>query len=187
MPIRKNKISYKIDLTKQLKRVPKKDKKKAATVFAEALRDGIVDYCEKQRSPVSGFGAFQKLSSEYKKTKLAAGEPPVPNLWLAGNMLPSIEAVGTQSSAEIKITDRLQKLKSYNHNVGDTLPQRPFIPDDENDGKFKASILKRAREAIKKFEAPQKKPARKKQDDRPRQRLSELRAAIESIELEDIT
>jgi hypothetical protein len=36
--------------------------------------------------------------------------------------------VGT-NKIKVGIFDKKQAVKSYNHNVGDTLPRRPFIPN----------------------------------------------------------
>jgi len=40
----------------------------------------------------------------------------------------------------------VERLKAYNHNVGDTLPKRQFIPAPNK--KFKTSIRKKANSAI---------------------------------------
>lgn len=182
MPIRKNKIRYRIDLKEKLKDVRPGKRKEAARAFGEALRDKMFEFMDNENSPVSGRRRFRKLTDGYRKRKLEQGASPKPDLKLSNAMRRSIKVNAKKSEVELAITDSLQKKKAYNHNVGDTLPRRQFIPDDN--GKFKRDIINAANKSIKKYIDPQK--ARRKKT-KKRRKISDLRKAAQGIELEDIT
>lgn len=156
MPIRKRKISYKLNLEKELENVKPGKRKQAAKEFGEALKNGILRATRKQKSPVSGQNKYKKLSKDYKKFKTKQGKAPVPNLRLEKEMLPSIRIDATKNGVELKITDRVEKLKAFNHNTGDTVPKRKFIPDDSKDEKFKRNVLSDAKKSLKKYIKPKK-------------------------------
>ena len=102
--------------------------------------NSILDYVGEAKSPVSGGKYKAKLSPEYAKEKGTT----LANLDLNGDMLSSLEFVPLSLTKdkivlEVGIFDEDQAIKSYNHNKGDTLPQRQFIPDKGE--KFKKDIL----------------------------------------------
>ena len=69
---------------------------------------------------------FVEYSKEYAKEKgVARGSV---DMWLKGDMLPSINHTAKQDgTVKVEVTGKKNKLKSYNHNIGDTLPKRSFF------------------------------------------------------------
>jgi hypothetical protein len=134
MPISLDEIEY--DFLPDLSDVPDQLKDEALNDIGEFLIDSILDYVSRSISPVNG-GSFQaKLSREYAERE---GKSRA-NLDLNGDMLDSLGFGVIGETIKIMITDKDQIPKAYNHNVGDTLPQRQFIPDD--DQTFKSDILR---------------------------------------------
>ncbi len=149
MPISETEFSYTMEL--DTTGVPDDDKEIALTEAGSEIIEQIKSYLDKQTTPVSG-GSYKKgLSKEYKKKKQAAGEPGIANLKLTGAMLSDFEVDATKSTITFKLNDDTQIKKAYNHNTGDTLPQREFLPDDASDGKFKPNVLKGAKAVIETF------------------------------------
>lgn len=135
MPITKRKTSYFLDLSKKLEGLSKTQKTKAKNEVAEFVVSKIQDDTQKKKSPVTG-DQFEPLSKVYKKFKKAQGKGGNADLFLDGLMLGDIDAKNKSDGVEFKITDKLSKLKSHNHNLGVTLPRRPFIPNDAKKGKY---------------------------------------------------
>ena len=138
MPIEKNKISFTLDLTEQIKKVPKEKRKEVTELIGITLVDSISEYTGRGNSPVS--------KGEYKK-KMADGKT-TSDLYETGAMLGNFKVNGLMNKVRIEITKNKEKLKSYNHNTGDTLPVRKFLPDDTKEEKFKPAIMKRVKEII---------------------------------------
>jgi len=144
MPIKKNKISFTLDLTDRLKKVKPSKRKETAELIGITLIDSMGEFLDRSTSPVSK-GLFKKtLSKAYKKL---TGKTKA-DLQLSGDMLGDLQVDAFKDRVTIKITDREEKLKSFNHNTGDTLPVRKFLPDDANNEKFKPAIMKRVAEII---------------------------------------
>lgn len=152
MPISLDEMSYTLKLDK-LKEVPASKRKEAKELIGLTVKQMIVDYLDRGTSPVSG-GSYQKtLSKEYKKKKLAQGKSGIADLDLEGDMLGNLKFTTSGPSDEInfKLSKKTEILKGYNHNVGDTLPQREWLPDDEVDGQFKPAIRNAIDEIIDGF------------------------------------
>lgn len=118
--------------------------------IAEIILGEIENHTRAGISPVDG-GEFAELSEKYKKKKQAMGKGGEPDLHLKNEMINSIKTFFKQDSVEFAITDSKQKKKAYNHNVGDTVPQRPFLPDDTKKGdqsKFAPDIINAINEAL---------------------------------------
>jgi hypothetical protein len=134
MPISLDGIEYTFD--PDLEGVPDSDKDAALNDIGEFIIDSILEYVSQSKTPVAG-GSFQKkLSSKYAEREGKTNA----NLDLNGDMLNSLGFEIDGESLKILIKDNDQVPKSYNHNVGDTLPRRQFIPDD--DQTFKSDILR---------------------------------------------
>lgn len=83
-------------------------------------------------SPVTG-GKFQSYKNKtYAKKKQKLTGSTVPDLHLKDNMIESIHAGFKENSIDFKITDPLEKKKSFNHNTGDTVRKRQHIPNDSD-------------------------------------------------------
>ena len=151
MPISLSEFSYTMELDTE--GVPENDKEIALTEAGSQIIEQIRSYLDKQTTPVSG-GSYKKgLSKVYKKKKQAMGQPGIANLKLTGAMLNDFEVDATKSTITFKLDDETQIKKAYNHNTGDTLDQREFLPDDTSNGKFKPNVLKSAKAVIESFKS----------------------------------
>ena len=153
MQIEEKKIRYTVDLTEELdKRNVKPHKRKEATRTAgeEALKN-ILQYTESQRSSVTGDKWQGLTSKKYKDLKKEMGKGSKANLRLNEDMLPSLGVESNRKSFTIKITDPVEKKKAYNHNTGDTLPKRQFLPDDDKKERFHEKIEKRYKKQLDKY------------------------------------
>ena len=156
MPIQKNKISYLLDLEKKLEKIPRSKRSAAKNAVGEFILSKIDELTQREISPVTG-EKFEPLSPEYKDAKKAQGKGTKANLVLNDIMLSSTHFVNKQNGIEIKIVDGLEKKKAHNHNLGVTLPKRPFIPDDTKaTGKFakfdKELVMSGVDKILKEFE-----------------------------------
>lgn len=151
MPIKKNKISYKLDLEDffESNNIKPSKRKELSELAGATLLGEVLAYLDRGITPVSKGQYKKSLSPEYKKVKKKKGGSGIADMQLSDDMLNSIQINPSTSGVEIKIADTLQKKKAYNHNKGDTLPQRQWLPDDELDETFKATIIKRVKDTIK--------------------------------------
>lgn len=129
MPITKRKISYNLDLQDDLDGLSKKEKTDAKRRIAEYILSEIENHTQAGVSPVTG-GEFKRLSKNYAKRKKKLVGNSDPDLHLHDKMINSIRAEIKQESIDFRITE--EKPKAFNHLVGDTLPKRQFLPNDED-------------------------------------------------------
>ena len=162
MPIKKEDVSFTYDVNKHLKGVPENDREDAANDAGEAALEKISEYMEKRRSPVKGKNKnFDELSTKYAKIKQKRVGNKKPNLRLTGELLESLDVEADDNSFTLRVTGSDNNIqKSYNHNVGDTVPKRQFLPNDANNEQLKGDVVKAIKDAIKKYKKPTKtKPA----------------------------
>lgn len=107
-------------------------KKEAGNIYVEEINNHL----DKSSSPVSG-GKYKALKKD--------GTPS--RLFEDGDMRSQITFEEKKNGVEVGIFDDGEALKGFNHNQGDTLPRRQFIP--EKDQTFKLKIEKRVRGAIR--------------------------------------
>ena len=157
MPINKQKVSFTYNLGSLLEDVPDEDREDAAFDAGNAALDAVKGYMEGSSSPVKGEGKFKALSKDYKKKKRKIAGNDKANLKLFGDLDEAMEIDADINSFTISIRDDNTE-KAYNHNVGDTLPKRQFIPDDSRGETFKRSVVKKIKEQISKYK---KKPKRR--------------------------
>lgn len=94
--------------------------------IANAVIQKIVDRTQSGKS-LSG-KAFVKYSPDYLKVRKSAGLGAEVDLTFSGEMLNSITTVKeTSNKIVLGWDDETQSAKAYNHNTGDTLPQREFF------------------------------------------------------------
>lgn len=119
----------------------KADTKKALEEIADYVKTEILRHVGDGVSPVQG-GKFKRgLSPAYKKLKESMSSAGFANLELTGAMLDALEAnITDDGKIEVGIFDSDQVEKARNHNEGDTLPQRQFIPNEGE--KFKQPIMR---------------------------------------------
>lgn len=158
MPINKNEVSFTYDLDELLEDVPIEDREDAAYEAGNIALDAVKSYMSKQSSPVKGEGKFKSLSKDYKKIKQKVAGNKKANLKLYGNLDESMELEADDSSFTISIRPD-NAGKAYNHNVGDTLPKRQFLPDDANGETFKRNVVSKIKQEIKKYKKTKTLPA----------------------------
>ena len=149
MPITKDETRYKVNLDKELDGLSDSFKAEASEIAGQAVLDKLKEYVGKQQSPVSGQGKYKALSSDYKKFKRKTVGNGKANLSLFGDLLESIDVDADIDGFELVIDDPTEVLKSYNHNKGDTIPKRQFIPEDTQ--KFKRDIIKSYEKKLQEF------------------------------------
>jgi hypothetical protein len=137
MAINLSEVSFDFDIP-NFDEVPEEVRQELVDEIGEYLLDSILDYVGESKTPVAG-GEFKKeLSDAYKKISGKNNS----NLDFTGSMLDSLEIIPDYDSGVITIGifDPDEAPKAYNHQVGDTLPVRQFIP---NEGELlKAEILR---------------------------------------------
>lgn len=137
--ISKEEVSYLFELP-GFDDIPEESKAELLDDVGEYLVESILDYVGSAKTPVAGGSYDSTLSDSYAKYHKAGDT--LANLDLNGDMLSALTFEPDYETGTIKIGifDEGQAIKAYNHNVGDTLPQRQFIP--EEDQLFKAEILR---------------------------------------------
>ena len=67
MPLEKNEVSYKLNLSDLLEDVPELEREDAAYEAGEVALEKITEYMDRRKSPVKGnYGNFKALSSDLK-------------------------------------------------------------------------------------------------------------------------
>lgn len=141
MPITQDEVSKEIKLNIP-DDVPEKlaedIKKEVGDFIIESILSSVADSV----SPVDGGKFEKKLSKAYAEE---TGKT-FANLDLNGDMLNSLVSRVTDKGVEVGIFDSSQTPKAFNHNTGDTLPQRQFIPSARQ--KFDADIMAGVNEIV---------------------------------------
>jgi hypothetical protein len=143
MPISQDQVTKEVDLNlpSGLSSSVAKDIKEEVGDF---IKVSILDYVGDGKSPVTGrpFKALNKGYAEEEK-----GGRRLANLDLNGDMLNALESKVTSDGVEVGIFDSGQSPKAFNHNQGDTLPRRQFIPEPKQ--KFVGDIERGINEIVK--------------------------------------
>lgn len=150
MAITQDEVSYDFFLPEDILEDLSEDKRQALIdEVGEYLLDSILDYVGEAKTPVKG-GKFKATLNQAYADREKAGDNAA-NLDLNGDMLNALEIKADYESGKITIGifDEGQTPKAYNHNVGDTLPKRQFIPDEGQS--FKPEILKGVRRIIQEY------------------------------------
>ena len=127
-------ITKKVKLN--LKGLTREQKTQAKNEAGRLIVEGINDYLDKSKSPVSG-GKF--------KVKKKDGERSI--LFEEGDLRDAIVSKNRKGDViEVGVFKSSERAKSYNHNIGDTVPTRRFIPGEGE--KFKKTIMSRVNKRI---------------------------------------
>ena len=114
----------------------------ALSDIQDFVLESVLSDTAAQRSAVTG-RPFAKLSPDYAKVKKGKGGKPVPNLELDGDLLSSLKVV-KKSKGRLVLTvddDQGDKADGHNNHSGDSpLPERKFIPSDDNGESFRPAI-----------------------------------------------
>lgn len=151
MPITKNKVSYTLNLEDEMDKAGIKPSKRKALseLIGVTVLDEIVQYLDKGKTPVKNGQYKRSLSKEYKEKKKKEGKATFADMQLTESMLNNLRIDARKDSMTIKLTDRTEKLKAYNHNKGETLPVRQWLPDDSEDEELNIRIMKKVKDTIK--------------------------------------
>lgn len=122
-------VFFEFDPFEDLGLDPPQDPTDALAEIADYVKTEILLFVGQGESPVEGGDWKRSLSPEYKKIKEKISGATFANLELTGDMLDSLEAKVVDGKIQVGIWDQSQVPKAYNHNVGDTLPRRQFIPE----------------------------------------------------------
>jgi hypothetical protein len=139
MPINKSESTKIVDLTEELKELPRNKRRNARTAIGELIVEEINSFLDRSLSPVSG-GPFKRSKADKTASKLFED----------GDMRSQITFEEHRKGVKVGIfreAPEVERLKSFNHNVGDTLPARQFVP--RPDEEFKRSIKAKIRAKIK--------------------------------------
>lgn len=141
MPISQEKVTKILDLN--LKDLSPESKIEAKEVAADIIIEEINSYLDDSKSPVAS-GRFKKKKADGSSSQL----------FQDGDLRMSIEAQDAGGdSIEIGVFDSSEAPIAYNHNTGDTLPMRQFIPPESKG--FRRAIMRKVNDAIDDIRATQ--------------------------------
>jgi hypothetical protein len=140
-------VSYLFEIP--LEDVPESVREELVDEVGAYLVESILDYVGEAKSPVAG-GKYKATLNQAYADREKAGDDTA-NLDLNGDMLQALtfEPDYENGTVKIGIFDSSQTPKAYNHNVGDTLPQRQFIPKE--DELLKAEIIRGVKRIIEEY------------------------------------
>lgn len=150
------KVAFEFDPFEHLGIDPPKsarDRADALERVAEIVKTEVLEYVSKGTSPVSGGPWKRSLSPEYKKLKQSESGVSYANMELTGDMLNALDVRkkrGTKLSLEIAGSEAPKADGHNNHSGDSTLPERRFIPKD--DETFKSKIWSDIRRILKEYE-----------------------------------
>ena len=151
MPSGRNEVSYYFNTFELTKDIDDNVLEDANFAAGEVAVDAIREYAQQRKSTVKGVnGKYAKLSKEYAVRKQEQVGNKSPNLELTGSMLDGLQVDSDDDGFIIRVDDADVE-KAYNHQVGDTLPKRQFLPLDNQT--FKGEILKRIKSELKKYKS----------------------------------
>lgn len=113
-------------------------KDEAKTAAGVILLEEINKSLDKSKSPVKN-GAFKKMKKEGGRS----------TLFEEGDMRGSLDFGPLTNGVEVGIFDdveEVERLKAFNHNTGDTLPKREFIPATNK--RFNDDIMAKVNKAV---------------------------------------
>ena len=127
----------KLDLSDLSREAKARAKNEAGRIIVEEIQNAL----DNNSTPVSG-GFFSKA-----KVKSGRNEGQVSRLLDTGDLRSSIEVKNRRGSEiEVGVFKKSQSPIAYNHNIGDTVPKRQFIPEEDQD--FKRKIKDRIKEVV---------------------------------------
>lgn len=122
-----------LDLSEELAGLTKAQKKELLDQVGELLVDQTLQSLADQRSPLSGYGKFKKLSDHYAEFKKEVTGSTDANLDLHGDMIRDLDfRILNENQIQIAVYgDSAAKADGHNNISGDSsLPLRRFLPDE---------------------------------------------------------
>jgi hypothetical protein len=140
MPITKDEGVTKV-VNLNLEGLSREAKARAKEEAKRIILEDIEDYLDSSSTPVSG-GSFSKA-----KVKSGRNAGQQSRLLDTGDLRSSLDARNRKGDAiEVGIFKKSQSPIAFNHNTGDTVPQRQIIPDENQ--QFKRTIMSKVNEVI---------------------------------------
>ncbi len=143
--ISKSKVTVFLDLSDYDGYDKIKKKSAAKEEIGRAVIDGMIENLSRAVSPVSGGSYKQTLSPQYAKKK----GRNMADLNLEGDLWNSFEFRQKGRGIEVGVFDKSEAPKAFNHQRGDTLPTRQYLP--EGGQKFKRNIESEIKRIIKDY------------------------------------
>lgn len=154
-----SKVTYELNLSKELRDVPREKREDVKEEIGKYLVEQILQDVSKTKSPVYGT-SFKGLSTEYKNKKKKLSSSAIANLELHGDMLNALEYKTTRDKIEVGIFDYDQAQKADNHckfsgkskkkksNGEYVVPERKFIPNRKEGDEFRPLIIREINKII---------------------------------------
>lgn len=142
-----------IDISEELKGIPKSERKNVANEIGELLVEEILSSLASVETPISGGKYKTRLSKEYAKKKQEETGSTDANLDLSGSMISALDYKVSGSTIEIGVFGReAPKADGHNNFSGESrLPTRQFLPNKGQS--FKADILDLVKETVNNYKA----------------------------------
>lgn len=163
--VNRSEIASVIDLSEELKGVPKSDQDELKSRIGELLVEQILETVADARTPIEGGEYKRTLSKEYGKFKTEETGSNKANLDLTGEMLSSLDYKIEGNKIKLGIFDAIEAPKADGHNnfSGESkLPTRQFLPKEGQD--FKSNIRELLKDTVAAYKA----------DIAPEEKLSEV-------------
>ena len=148
MGISLDEFSYRMPL--DLDGIPSAKRKKAKEEVRKYIMKQIERDTRSTISPVTG-EAYEKLTKAYRERKIKMGAGDKPNLHLHNKMIRSIKDSNTTDGVKFEIRSRKVIPRAYNHNTGDTIPERSFMPDEDLNQDFRPEIVEKVDKILNKY------------------------------------
>lgn len=140
--ITKSETSQTFNLKDLLGRTPTSEEKQA---FADAAINRIIDRTLDGKTINNT--KFKRYSKEYADLKGVTRDSV--DMFLSGSMLESIDELSTRgNTVKIGIDGGEDALKSYNHNIGDTVPKRQYFGLSKKETREIAKDIKSASRSL---------------------------------------
>lgn len=135
MAISQKEVSKTINL--DLEKVPQAQRESVKKDVGDFVVNEILRFVETGISPVKGEGKFKALNKKYADKEKNGNRKA--NLELDGDMLDALTFEITGNGIEVGVFNEKETPKAFNHNTGDTLPKRQFIPNEDQGFKRRIS------------------------------------------------
>jgi hypothetical protein len=155
MPTSKEEVSFTFNTSELLEDIDDNVKEDANFAAGEIALDAVKEYMSKQNSPVKGQRKFSALQDKkYKQYKQRLVGNKKANLELTGGLKDGMFVDSDQDGFTISV-DPENTEQAYNHQIGDTVLPRQFLPFD--DGTFKKPIVDKIKKELGKYKRGRKK------------------------------
>jgi hypothetical protein len=149
------KVTHKLDLSDKLEGIKNREvRRQTLEEVGQYLVEQILENCGRSKSSVAGGSWKGSLSPQYKKRKEKMSSSTSPNMELTGDMLDALDFKISGNTVEVGIFDYDEAQKADNHNKFSSasretkVPQRQFIPNNDEDETFRRDIIREINQII---------------------------------------